>query len=416
MPRIVLSAQGLDRAASVSKEAFEFIGNSCKIQCTQFQAAFISPRVHQLPQEDKTLDSFFIGLQTREITENRLFAFLEQLIGGLPIEPVGGEVVGLLELATLLGSSEWIAQLHHDETEINESNVCFRLRTKSAAGLSVEDEIEFAASNFYLIGFEKLKGIDLCILEAIVTSKSLRLENEDSLLNLIHSLDSEDRLFLLRYLHPEYLTREAMAEVVELLCDCISDPLIWASLCPRLCLRVSNRQSEHQCNADSLSRTGMTFGMDGSSRGIISHLTGKWGGNVHEKGIVTLSSKSTADYTNPLNTVVNLETDAAWSSRGEPGQWICWDFHEMRIRPTCSAMNTCRMKSWVLEGSVDGESWTEVDRQTDSIAFPGWLTNSFDVSTQEDFRFIRLTQTGKRSDGHDILLLSRVEFFGTLFT
>jgi hypothetical protein len=96
------------------------------------------------------------------------------------------------------------------------------------------------------------------------------------------------------------------------------------------------------------------------------------------------------------------------------GPWVYWDFGEMRVHPTHYAIDAFRIKSWVLEGSVDGDSWTEIARKTgrqDQFA-----TFSFHaISTLWEGGFIRLTQTDKNYYGFDYLLLSAVEFFGTLF-
>jgi hypothetical protein len=54
--------------------------------------------------------------------------------------------------------------------------------------------------------------------------------------------------------------------------------------------------------------------------------------------------------------------------------WVCWDFHELRIGPTYYTIVNGMMRSWVIEGSVDGEKWTEMDRQTETIG-----GTSFDV-------------------------------------
>jgi hypothetical protein len=146
--------------------------------------------------------------------------------------------------------------------------------------------------------------------------------------------------------------------------------------------------------------------------GIISYLTKKHGGNVQEKGIVTITSKS-CPY-NDLKNVADLTSDAKFCSKNEPGQWVCWDFGEMRVRPTHYTIKGAWLKSWVVEGSLDGSSWTEIDRQTDNQDFCDWNTASFAVSKPAEFRFIRLTQTDKNHRGYDWLILRAVEFFGTL--
>jgi hypothetical protein len=158
-----------------------------------------------------------------------------------------------------------------------------------------------------------------------------------------------------------------------------------------------------------------------SLEGIISHLTQKPGGNVEEKGIVRITSKSVSS-DNPRyaqKNVADLTFDSEFWSKNEPCQWICWDFGEMRVRPTHYTLSTRFLKSWVVEGSLDGRSWREIDRQTDNQDFKNWNTASLAVSNPAEFRFIRLTQTDKTHAmflgvTDDQLRLRAVEFFGTL--
>jgi hypothetical protein len=86
----------------------------------------------------------------------------------------------------------------------------------------------------------------------------------------------------------------------------------------------------------------------------------------------------------------------------------------MCVRPTHCTIRTSRLKSWVVEGALDGRSWTEIDRQKDNRDVNGWNTASFAVWKPAEFGFIWLTQTDKRLCGDDYLLLCAVEFFGTL--
>jgi hypothetical protein len=153
--------------------------------------------------------------------------------------------------------------------------------------------------------------------------------------------------------------------------------------------------------------------------GIISYLTEKHGGNVHETRVVTISSKSVlmeGPRHAPLN-VANLTSILNFCSKNAPGQWICWDFQDMRIPLSRYSIQTGdKLKTWVLEGSLNGENWTEIDHQPDNQDFANGLnTASFAVSNRAEFRFIRLTQTGKRHDGNHWLSLAAVEMFGALY-
>jgi hypothetical protein len=87
------------------------------------------------------------------------------------------------------------------------------------------------------------------------------------------------------------------------------------------------------------------------------YLTKKHRGNVHEKGIVAITSKSLfeGDPSNAAQNVADLKSDSEFYSEEEvPGQWICWDFGRMRICPTHYTIPCEHLKSWVVECSVDG--------------------------------------------------------------
>jgi hypothetical protein len=115
--------------------------------------------------------------------------------------------------------------------------------------------------------------------------------------------------------------------------------------------------------------------------GIISYLTKKHRGNVQEKGIVTITSRSVwYDYPNfaPKN-LADLTSGSTFSSKNEPRQWVCWDFREMRVRLLHYTIGSQELKSWVVEGSVDGRSWTEIDRQKDTNLKEGSDTTDPDL-------------------------------------
>jgi hypothetical protein len=150
--------------------------------------------------------------------------------------------------------------------------------------------------------------------------------------------------------------------------------------------------------------------------GIISHLTRRCGGNVHEKQIVNITSKSMI--CDSLQNPADLTVDSFFQSKDEQGQWICWDFRDTIVRPTHYTIKGCLLISWVLEGSLDGKLWTEMHRRASTSDFSVGHLNakiaSFAVSNSADCRFIRLTQTGKNHYGTDYLVIHAFEVFGTL--
>jgi hypothetical protein len=70
-----------------------------------------------------------------------------------------------------------------------------------------------------------------------------------------------------------------------------------------------------------------------------------------------------------------------------------------------------------LEGSNDGLSWVELDQRANDPSLNAMgATHTFCVAGGggQDFRMIRLRQTGTNSIGHDYLQLTAMEFFGDL--
>jgi hypothetical protein len=152
-----------------------------------------------------------------------------------------------------------------------------------------------------------------------------------------------------------------------------------------------------------------------SLTGIISSLSTTHAGNVHEKGVVALTSKSVLNATVALKNVADLTQDSEFKSKNEPGQWVCWDFRDARVHATGYTASAYALRTWIIEGSLDGNTWTVVDRHADNQDFrSGWKTASFAVSKPAEFRYVRLTQTAKDHSEANHLHLRAVEFFGTL--
>jgi AraC-like DNA-binding protein len=67
--------------------------------------------------------------------------------------------------------------------------------------------------------------------------------------------------------------------------------------------------------------------------GIISNLTKKYGKNVQDQSLVTVTAKTVYNFTAAKN-VADLADDSWRCSADEPDQWICSDFGKMKVKPT----------------------------------------------------------------------------------
>jgi hypothetical protein len=70
-----------------------------------------------------------------------------------------------------------------------------------------------------------------------------------------------------------------------------------------------------------------------------------------------------------------------------------------------------------LEGSNDGLKWVTIDdRRNDTSLNSIGVISTFSIAKgfEEEFRMIRLRQTGKNSNNFDNIVVNAIEFFGVL--
>ena len=159
--------------------------------------------------------------------------------------------------------------------------------------------------------------------------------------------------------------------------------------------------------------------------GIIEHLSLECYGNVHDKGVVNITASSINSdrlHYHP-KCAASLDTYSYYYSENKKNTWICYDFKEPRVIPKSYSLRCghdsfgCYPKSWVLEVSNDGKSWTEVDRREDSNDLHGThVCKNFAISSvpSASVRFIRLRQTAKNHSGDYRTVIIALEIFGIL--
>jgi hypothetical protein len=151
--------------------------------------------------------------------------------------------------------------------------------------------------------------------------------------------------------------------------------------------------------------------------GIIAALTRSGGGNVHDQGIVDVSASSVYLKFVARN-AVDLDQKNYFQSENHPNQWLCYDFKDRRIRLTdysiAAHTKNWFLRSWVVEGSEDGSTWTILDERSnnnDANSSHPIATFTVERNAEQEWRFIRLRQTGKWNN-YDCLILFRFELFG----
>jgi hypothetical protein len=423
-----LSPQALKNVRSSEFEkTFKFLVGDKSHQCHWFVAELLSPVISQLRQSDSSVDSYVVQTPNCSSIFDRFLS-----IGyGEEVEVTDSTRALLLSLCTELGNEDLCRHIVQD-AKLTPENVLSRLEMKRLCGWDVSAEVEFAASHLSEISREHIETLDTADFSNIIAGGSVSIESEDWLYEVVSSFvgrRAED-FWLFESVRFEYLSVESISSFVDLSEDHLASVnlAIWRGICARLAQSRCRPGVSDRVISRGDGRVAVEIPMkeERSLEGIISYLTKKHGGNVHEKGIVTITSKSLYSAAYALRKVADLATtsrvphnEPRFESKNEPGQWICWDFGEMWLLPTHHTIKSDWMKSWVVESSLNGESWVEIDRQTNHQVFkpkePMWKTVSLPVSNPAECRFIRLTQTEEKHNGSHYLSLCAVEFFGTLF-
>jgi hypothetical protein len=282
-------------------------------------------------------------------------------------------------------------------------------------------ELEFLAAHFGELPDHTLRSLNVAMFGEVLSHPSFVVISEDYLYRIIVSqLDRGDEYFaLFEHVLFTWLSGDIMDDFVDLTGRYLEmmTPTLWDRIGLRLRIRVP-------CPTAKMSRFRPNFPVDGngSLRGIIAHLTGD-GGNVANRGIVDITSKT--DYPSAgyrARNLADLANDSFFCSSGAQNEAVTFDFKSMIVRPThytmrshCYGVGSYHPKSWVLESSLDGSDWHEIDRKQDDGHLNGThLAHTFEMAVARPARYIRITQTGPNHRGDHYFGFSALEFFGYL--
>jgi hypothetical protein len=175
------------------------------------------------------------------------------------------------------------------------------------------------------------------------------------------------------------------------------------------------------------------FSQSNPVSGIIAYLNSRCAGNIHDKGLVevTASSIEGSSSGDPRLTrypkyVTTLTDTNRFGTCDRPGSWLKFDFKDMWSRPTHYTLVTDHRDehwlpsfalSWVIQGSIDGMAWQEMDRKTGRKEMAGPdRTVSFEVANPMKCRYVRMDIIGRTHNGRDYLEMRYIDFFGELCT
>ena len=204
---------------------FTFIVNGRRIQTSRFLADIYSPIISKRHFEDETFDEFTINSPSQSTKIEEEFEKFLTIITKNEVELSEEERTQFSEFFLELGNYEEYFRLSPVDFEnLSPENIIDRLKmmAKVTNSETIESDkfqkiIKYASEHFYEISSEKLKTVDMSLLEEIIKIENLRLEDEDSLLLFILDLYEKNHEYsnLFEYVKFNELSEETMNKFIE---------------------------------------------------------------------------------------------------------------------------------------------------------------------------------------------------------
>lgn len=184
-----------------------------------------------------------------------------------------------------------------------------------------------------------------------------------------------------------------------------------------------NSRYSSNCN-NSHSGIPILYEEKGEFKGIINYLKKNSKGDIENEISVTSSSTFSTSY-DPRNILIYYDKAKRFLSEDNENFWICIDFKEHRVIPTNYTIKTFELsqnsahpKSWIIEASNDNDNWDVIDERNNCPFLNGRnFIHTFIINNQnlKSYRYIRMRQTKPNWTESIYLMISCIEFFGTLF-
>jgi hypothetical protein len=407
---VKLTAAGLLHIATAKSENdFTFVVGRRTYSCPWFLADFLSPKVGRLHMLDPSVNRF----EVQTLDPGRHFPEFLLLAQGLCLQLTENNRPFLASLACELGNYELFFAVSDPVVESTLSEFTRFFETTDFGDYLSEQAVEFIAGHFFALDNCFLGTIPVPSLHRVLSHPSLRVGSDDALCDFIISRseagasleESLECLELLEHVCFEYMSPEAVRCFVGWTQahdgEFDISPALWRAIGRRLVLPVTL--------PGDLNRLMVPMSLRATA--ILERLSRAHRGNLHDQKIVTVRASSTARRCEPKDILASDRVFTSGDKRQQ--QWLCFDFNDREVFPTAYSINSNPgpgLGSWVIEGSMDGSNWFEMDRRQKPCA----ANARIEVQEPLSCRAVRLRQTGLNQQGTNVLCLSRFEIYGTI--
>lgn len=411
---------------------FTFIINGERIKTSKFVADILSPKIAQMHLTDPTFDKFIIKTQYSG-HPSYLLKLMNFNYNDIPIS----EAPFLSEVIDILGNNS--IKIHEDNKKesITINNVFDLIQRhdhfKIYYANDLKDEIDFISEHFYEIKDENefFQELSLSTIQQILENPNLQLSSEDQLINFINFIYSKNPEYSVLYEYVEFINVSSsnIKKFIQLFNFNDITKETWTALSRRLGMQIvitKNQLKKINKSERYNVHKGIPILYDENAKfkGIINYIRDNSKGGLEKEVGITSSSVFSNSY-DPQNALIFNDKNKRFLSDDIENSWICIDFKKHQIIPTNYSIksfelnqNSAHPKSWVIEASNDNKNWDLIDERNNCPFLNGRnFIHTFKIKNQvhNKYRYIRLRQTKPNWAESNYLMISCIEFYGTLF-
>ena len=291
---------------------FTFHLNGKTYKTNRFLADILSPTVRQLHYLDKTANEYYINIKNSKNQEsdqksNEDEDYFSEFLNFCTFENNQIDPKKKKRYASYfyaLGNIDEFLRIqpeyYEDVTEDNALDRLLLLTTilnehQKTPNLQesnpIQKIIEFISSHFESIDKEKMKQLNIDMIELIVNNDHLKLQNEDTLLRFLLDLYSKDRKYseLFEYIIFNNVSEEMISNFISVFEIVDLNDSIWKSICQKILGKKTENENRYT-DAKSVKKFEREEGKE--FEGIMRNLTNETDGNIHDNATVEITSNS----------------------------------------------------------------------------------------------------------------------------
>lgn len=403
---------------------FTFIVNGKKYETNIFVADLISSKISKIHQADPTINEYFINTQSngdfnnvlqlinfesKSITDEEL-PFVREIIEDLCTEKIDINI-----------------NIENQERSISNSIQLIKIYEIFQFFYSTEysKEIDFISEHFYELKEEELQELSELRYDTVVNiinNKKLSLDTEDQLIKFIIEKIKTNKEYsnLFEYVYFKNLSTESINEFL----NSFDTEYLTVGLWNAISIRLKEELKNKECDTSRYKkRTKEVPFSNNELKGLFNYFRTQ--SNIDDEVKVTYSSYSNGD----LKLLLDIEnTTNHFFTQNIENSWVCFEFKKHNIIPSSYSIRSknhspggCHPKNWIIQGSVDGNTWIKVDEQKNCSYLNGkLLVHTFPIQNQienkkeQGFKYIRLQQTAPNFNNDNYLEFCSIEFYGII--